>query len=98
MFYHCTCIITINMRGGCPTKAIAVESLRLFPPLYVPEGLSAYFDKVYIIITINMRGGCPTKAIAVESLRLFPPLYVPDGLSAYFVRPSFFNAHSTTYK
>ena len=30
------------MTGGCPIRAIAVDSLRLLPPLYVPDNLLAY--------------------------------------------------------
>ena len=31
------------MTAGFPNSAIAVDSLRLFPPLYVSAGLSAYW-------------------------------------------------------
>ncbi len=31
------------MTGGFPRRAMAVESFLLFPPLYVPAGLSAYW-------------------------------------------------------
>jgi len=33
---------TRNTTGGLPSSAMAVDSLRLFPPLYVAEVLSAY--------------------------------------------------------
>jgi len=36
--------------GGSPTSAIAVDSLRLLPPLYERLGLSAYFTKSSLAI------------------------------------------------
>jgi hypothetical protein len=34
-------VLTMNTIGGLPSKAIAVDSLRLLPPLNVPDNLSA---------------------------------------------------------
>lgn len=36
---HFMVILTRNMRGGFPIRAIAVDNFLLFPPERVPEGL-----------------------------------------------------------
>lgn len=54
---------TRKIRDGYPMRAMAVDSLRLFPPLYVPAGLSAYFEswsfsKAHCTTWGGQRGEC----------------------------------------
>ena len=43
-------ILTRNIIGGSPTRAMAVDSFLFMPPLYVLEGLSANFVKLSFFI------------------------------------------------